>query len=428
MKITILTVGTMGDLRPFVALAVGLKRAGHEVTVATGTDFEGFVVQHGLAYAPLRADFLELVKSDQGKAILRGSPLETLRAMRTTIPPLVRRILDDAWEACRGSECLIYHPKSIGGRDIAMALGIPAFVGLYLPMLVPTRSFPNPILPARSLGGSLNRLSYSLTRFMTLPFLGVINRWRQEVLGLPPRSRFEDELRRDGEPIPVLYAFSPSVIEPPDDWPESVHVNGFWSLEESGYEPPSELASFLESGPPPVYVGFGSMASQCPEEVTRLVVEALGRSGQRGILATGWGGLGGVEASDDILVVDSVPHDWLFPRTAAVVHHGGAGTTAAGLGAGRPTGICPFFGDQPYWGRVVSGVGVGPEPIPQKRLTADRLAGAIRQATGDMEMRTRAQRLGERMRSEDGVGRAVEVIERLTSQTRHEVGSSELLA
>jgi sterol 3beta-glucosyltransferase len=291
---------------------------------------------------------------------------------------------------------------------MAASLGIPAFEAVYLPMIVPTRRWPFPILPVRNLGGSLNRLSYSLNTVMTLPLRGTVDRWRTERLGQSALSRPGDAR---GASKPVLHCFSPSVIGPPNDWPETVHTTGFWFLDEPEYTPSPDLVAFLESGPPPVYVGFGSMASQHPEDVARLVVEAIRRSGNRGVLATGWGGVGPVEASDDLFCVDAVPHDWLFPRMAAVVHHGGSGTTAAGLRFGKPTVICPFAVDQPYWGRVVADLGVGPRAIPQRRLTADRLARAIELATRDEAMQRRTERLGERIRAEQGVARAVEIIE-----------------
>ncbi|MEW4570411.1 glycosyltransferase [Tautonia sp. JC769] len=418
MRITLLTVGTMGDVRPFVALGLGLKRAGHTVVLTTGTNFERFITGHGLHFAPMQADFLALVQSDEGKELLRGSPLAAFKALRTTMPPLVRQILDDSWAAAQGADCLIFHPKVITGWDMADSLGIPAFEAVYLPMIVPTRRFPFPLLPARTLGGSLNRLSYALNPLMTLPLRGTVDRWRKDRLKPQTRPR-PGKGSGEGASRPVLHCFSPSVITPPDDWPETVHTTGFWFLEEPEYTPPPELVAFLESGPPPVYVGFGSMASQQPEEVTRRVVEAIRTSGNRGLLATGWGGVGPVEASDDLFCVDSAPHDWLFPRMAAVVHHGGAGTTAAGLRFGKPTVICPFAVDQPYWGRVVAGLGVGPEAVPQRRLTPDRLARAIGQATRDDAMRRRAERLGERIRAEDGVAQAVEVIETTLDRSKN---------
>ena len=170
------------------------------------------------------------------------------------------------------------------------------------------------------------------------------------------------------------------------------------------------MKDFLEAGSPPVYIGFGSMSSREPEATTRLVIEALRRVGQRAILLSGWGGLQKTDLPDMVFMGESLPHAWLFPRVAAVVHHGGAGTTAAGLRAGVPSITVPFFGDQPFWGRRIAELGVGPEPIPRRRLTVERLASAIQQAVGDDGMRLRAAKLGARIRAEDGIAGAVEII------------------
>lgn len=173
------------------------------------------------------------------------------------------------------------------------------------------------------------------------------------------------------------------------------------------------LAAFLEAGPPPVYIGFGSMVSSRPQETAELALQALARAGQRGVLASGWGGLHREALPEEVFLLDAAPHSWLFPRMAAVVHHGGAGTTAAGLRAGVPSILTPFFGDQPFWGRQVHKLGVGPQPIPQRQLSAANLAAAIQQAVTDTEMQQRAADLGRRIRAEDGVARAVEVLQRL---------------
>jgi UDP:flavonoid glycosyltransferase YjiC (YdhE family) len=212
----------------------------------------------------------------------------------------------------------------------------------------------------------------------------------------------------------VLYGYSPAVIPKPPDWGEDTHVTGYWFLDPvEAWTPPAALVEFLEAGPPPVFVGFGSMSSRKPEETTALIVDALDRAGQRAILLSGWGGLEGARVPDTVFVVDAVPYSWLFPRVAAVVHHGGAGTTSAGLRAGVPSLVIPFFGDQPFWGRRVAALGVGPEPVPRRRLTAERLARALREAVTDEGMRQRAAELGARIRTEDGVGRAVAVLETL---------------
>lgn len=205
---------------------------------------------------------------------------------------------------------------------------------------------------------------------------------------------------------PTFYGFSPSVVPPLADWPSSAVVTGYWPLPlDPDWRPPAALAAFLAAGPDPVAIGFGSMTSRDPEALLATARAVLRRSGRRGVLLAGWSGLGidPTAVSNDVYLADELPHGWLFPRLAAAVHHGAAGTTGASLAAGIPTVVVPFFADQPYWGRRVQAMGVGPPPIPARRLTAERLASAIR-ATDEPGMRRRAAELGDRIRSEGGVG------------------------
>lgn len=211
----------------------------------------------------------------------------------------------------------------------------------------------------------------------------------------------------------MLSAYSPSIIPHPPDWPESIHITGYFFLDsQADWRPSRELNAFLEAGDPPVYIGFGSMAGRNPEQLARLVSQALVKSGQRGLLLTGWGGLRTELVPENVFVVDAVPHSWLFPRMAAVVHHGGAGTTAEALRAGVPAVIVPFVFDQPFWGARIKELGLGPDPIPLKKLTADALANAIGIAVTDSDIRQRANSCGEAIRAEDGIGNAVKVIQR----------------
>ena len=234
-----------------------------------------------------------------------------------------------------------------------------------------------------------------------------------KTLDLPPGRRFPDLLTRsDGTPVPILYPYSRHVLPVPQDFPPHVHVTGYWFLDHSPHwQPAPELERFLESGTPPVYIGFGSIGARNAEKRTTLVLEALEKSGQRGLLVSGWGGLTASELPPTVFMAESVPHDWLFPRVAAVVHHGGAGTTAAGLRAGKPTIICPFMADQPFWGNLVYQRGAGPKPIPQSRLTANGLAEAITAAARDQPMQRCAADLGAKIRAEDGIAHAVEIID-----------------
>lgn len=410
-RITILTLGSRGDVQPYIALGVGLKRAGFEVILGTGRNFESFVRDHGLTYGYMDADFLELMQDPQVRRTLegRGNPVQLMRRAFEVL----RHVLDDSWAMAQGSEALVYHPKITGGASIAEKLGIPGFVALPIPMLTATGDFPNILIPQRlRLGRWFNRQSHAaFNRIMYAPYRRMVNRWRKDVLGLPPLGLFALERQADGEAIPALYPFSRHVIPPPADWPPSAHVTGYWFLDaQPDWQPPRSLVDFLNAGPAPVYIGFGSMIWNDPAQAARNVIDALAETGQRGILAKGWGGLSAADLPDSVYMLEAVPHDWLFPQVAAVIHHGGAGTTAAGLRAGKPTFIAPFLADQPFWGQRVYALGVGPAPVAQKQLTRERLAAAIRQMTTDSAMQARAAQLGALIRAEDGVGNAVQII------------------
>jgi UDP:flavonoid glycosyltransferase YjiC (YdhE family) len=219
---------------------------------------------------------------------------------------------------------------------------------------------------------------------------------------------------------PCLSGYSPQVLPKPPDWDDNHYVTGYWFLDaQPDWQPPAELLHFLESGPPPVYVGFGSMSDKAPERQTRLVLRALEITGQRGVLLTGWGAVSSLPTSASVFYVDDVPHSWLFARMAAVVHHGGAGTTAAGLRAGVPSLITPFLLDQYAWADRVVKLGVGPHMPDNQRLTAEKLAHAISTAVTDSALRARAAALGERIRAENGVACAVELIERHAAEFSH---------
>jgi UDP:flavonoid glycosyltransferase YjiC (YdhE family) len=210
----------------------------------------------------------------------------------------------------------------------------------------------------------------------------------------------------------VLYGISPTVVPPPSDWDARRRFVGYWTLPPADdWRPAPELEAFLARGPAPVCVGFGSMTSDDPRALTELVLEAVRRAGARAVLLSGWGALRDVQR-EDVFVAESVPHEWLFPRMSAVVHHGGAGTTAAGFRSGVPAIVVPFTMDQPFWASRVAALGAGPTPIPRKRLTVQALADALRVATNDRAMRERAATLGALIREEDGVRVAVEHFDR----------------
>ncbi len=244
-----------------------------------------------------------------------------------------------------------------------------------------------------------------------LAFRPTINRWRKEVLDLPPlplRGYF-DKLGMAQHP--VLNGFSEQIVPRPDDWNEHVHITGYWFSEDTAWQPPEDLLAFLDAGSPPVFIGFGSMPVADPAATTAVILAAFAQSGQRAILHTGWGGLGAQDLPDTVFQIEYAPHGWLFPRMSMVIHHGGSGTTASALRAGAPSMAVPFLFDQFYWGRRLAELGVGPAPIPHKRLTAAKLVAAIEAGVYDPAMRQRAAEVGANIQAERGIERAIEVIE-----------------
>ncbi|WP_243723488.1 glycosyltransferase [Actinomadura sp. 7K507] len=405
--IVIFAAGSRGDIQPCVALGRVLRQRGDEVRLVASARYSPMVVAAGLELAPLTADPTEILESDAGQELLAGgrNPVKFLGGFRRILAPMAERLLAECLDACKGADLILGPTLGFLPQHIGEHLGIPWALIHFQPSQ-PTGAFPHPFVPqARILGPWANRASFravdQIAWQLSRPF---INPWRDETLGLrrlPVRGR-----RADGGQ--VLACFSPAVVPRPGDWPSNVNLTGYWFLDEPDWRPPRELADFLAAGPAPVYAGFGSMVPKDAGMAALAVRTALKLAGVRGIVQ------GDPETSDDqVLAVRDVPHSWLFPRMAAVVHHGGAGTTAAGLRAGVPTVVCPFFGDQPYWGERVASLGAGPAPLPFRAVTVPRLASKIRRAVRDQEMADRANELGHQIRGEDGVGRAQEIIDSL---------------
>ena len=419
MKILITSFGTRGDVQPYLALAVGLQSAGHRVTLATSYNYTEWIEAYSVKAHPTRFSVQEFTLKPETQAILKsGNLIRQIRLVRD----LMRQgaeAQDEVWAAIQDADFVIQSPTASGALEAVSTRGIPAAFAVPGPF-APTRAFPSFFfgLSRTSLGASYNALTHKLMHGALWGGMsGPITNPLRKKLGLRPWRSYSDLMaygRRVG--TPWLNGFSAHVLPKPDDWDEDQHITGYWFLDEESDWPlraPEELLRFLESGPPPVYIGFGSMSHGNPERQTRLALRALELSGQRGVLSAGWGGLTREASLPNVAFVDDVPHSWLFPRMAAVVHHGGAGTTGAGLRAGVPNLITPVApNDQLAWAERVVTLGVGPRLPGLNKLTAEKLAAAINTAVNDSAMRARAAALGEKIRAEDGVARAVEIIER----------------
>ena len=421
MKVFIVTLGSRGDVQPYVALGKGLIAKGHAVMLCAPSSFEGFITEHGLQYGYMDNEILTLIDSDAGREAMEETTglfgwIKTYAALAKKVKPMQTEMINNAGDAAAqfSPDLVIYHPKAMAGPHIAEKYGVPRIMSVPLPIFTPTAEFPSMVFPNLNIGGWYNKLTYTLSvKLAWMQYRSMINPWRKEKLGIESAGgSFNEMALANGQPTPTIYPYSEHVVPRPADWPENTISPGYWFLDRlDDWQPPADLQAFLDAGPAPVYVGFGSMAGKDPARKAQAAIDALQKSGQRGLIATGWGGLDVDALPETIFKIEAAPHDWLFERVAAVVHHGGAGTTAAGLRAGKPTVICPFMGDQPFWGRRVIELGVGAGPIPQKKLNAENLAEAIQTVTSDKQIQARAAALGEKICAEDGVAKSIEFIE-----------------
>ncbi|MDN0196795.1 glycosyltransferase [Streptomyces sp. S.PNR 29] len=404
-----IAAGSRGDVQPCLALGRALAGQGDRVRVLASSRYQELIAAAGLEFHPLPADPADIIGSPEGQDLLAGrsNPVAFIRGIHRILRPLMNRILAQTQAAAKDADLVLAPTLGFLGLHLSQYLRVPHAIIHFQPSQ-PTGVFPHPLLPAaRFLGALGNRLSFAAVDLGAwLVFHQFLNDWRRKDLGLPavsPRA-----LLRLARQAPVLCAFSPTVVPRPADWGANVHLTGFWHHEQPLWKPPRRLLDFLDDGTRPVYVGFGSMRTSDPEATDHLVRTALRRAGLRGVLA------GDPATSEsDMLVVGETPHDWLFPRMAAVVHHGGAGTTASALRAGVPSLVCPFFGDQTYWAARVHSLGAGPTPLPSRRLTVSALTGRLRAVTGDPAHAAAARRLGRALVKEDGVARACRVVRRL---------------
>ncbi len=413
MTITILTIGSRGDIQPYIALGVELKKAGYGVRVATFETFETFVKHFGLEFYPVKGDVSRVASSEDVRGARQAdNPLRVLFSFNK-LKSYIFELQKELFQACKGSDAIVYHPGAAIGYFIARLQKVPSILATPFPM-TPTREYPALIFyNGVRLGKGYNLVTHKIFEqiMWSATSTPIKQFWKQE-FGHAPEEFGCPYGRQTTRSLPTIISCSDHIFPRPPDWPGHVHNTGYWFLDNDvDWKPPNELLDFLSRGTHPIYVGFGSIGDPTlAEQTTRVVIEALQSCGQRGLLATGWSGMhNSGDIPDDIFILESAPHSWLFPQMAAVVHHGGAGTTAAGLRAGIPNIIIPHGNDQFAWGRRVQELGVGPRPIPRKTLSAEKLSDAIQFALSN-EVRANAKELGRKIQSENGAGMAAKVV------------------
>lgn len=406
--VVIATLGTHGDVRPIIALALGLQRRGYPVRVLTSSNFETFIRANGLEFFPLSGDLQQLLKDHPDVAEMRGAP----GILRKKLLEWARDWPAQSSAACADAGLILgVGSASLLVHSLGEAYGVPVAFAQLQP-LTESRHLPLMLLPNLRLPGRVSVALHRTMRFMCWQLMRpAVNGIVRPALGLPgyPWSG------PDRSALRVIYGYSAHVCPRPPDWPESAQVCGFWQLPRSQWQPPAALQAFLQAGPPPLYFGFGSMTSSAVAQLTATVKAAVRLTGQRALLASGWGGLGAGDAAaaDDaerFFHLEQEPHDWLFPRVSVAVHHGGAGTSGAALAAGIPSVVLPFGYDQSFWAYCLAQRGVAPPGLARAGLQPETLAAAIQQASKPA-MRAAAQALGQRIRAEHGVRNAVDQLE-----------------
>jgi UDP:flavonoid glycosyltransferase YjiC (YdhE family) len=350
------------------------------------------------------------------------------QGISTVFMPIMEEQLRDCWNACQGTDAIIGMPLIVGGYYIADKLGVPYILSPTYPV-TRTRAFPCPLLQTKlRLGGWYNWLTYVVVEQAVWQALRrPLMEWRQRFLGLPPLTWAD---YRRYLKVPVLYGFSPTIVPKPQDWPDTVHVTGYWFLDQpTDWQPSARLVKFLAAGAPPIYISFGSLVGENPVAMTQLLLQAIAQSGQRAILEMGWGGISADTFPDTVFNMtdaESAPHEWLLPRMAAAIHHGGAGTAAAVFRAGIPSLVIPANSDHYHWGQRIVDLQIGLPVIPPNQVTADGLAKAMQTLTRDRALQANATRIAQEIHAENGVAQAVQMIQHALNNSQITNGEEQL--
>ncbi|MEP7239551.1 MAG: glycosyltransferase [Devosia sp.] len=444
-RVLIMVIGTQGDVQPFVALALALKKRGYEAAIASTTDFKDFITRHGVEFRDLGGDAQAFVQRPEFDLLMSRNAFHYAPGLMRDGIRVLREAAKRAWHAAQDADALVFQNIAGFGIDIAEALGIPSILAVFQP-IYPTNEFPyfefgldpvdpvlyrfarEPFAKSPRLDPLINRLSYVLQQAQQAYWDYPRDQLRRAVLGLERRRKGNVYRGARGEPLVTLHAYSRAISPPAGDWPETNIITGFWRLEETApWEPSPEFQAFLAAGTQPIYLGFGSMPWGAQRN-GEIIQKAMAMWGGRIVIGAGWGGIKRETMPPSVHVIERAPHSKLFPMVKAVVHHGGAGTTHTGLLAGRPTFIVPQFFDQPYWGRLVYELGLGPRPVKARKLTPQILASALDDLATTPSFATAAAAMGERLRLEDGTNRAVDVIEETIADFRPRVERKTYLA
>jgi sterol 3beta-glucosyltransferase len=421
MNIVFLALGSRGDIQPFIALALNLKKLNHTVLIASHDIYGELTRAYGIEFYSLSGNPIEIFASEEGQKLLKSkNAIKSAKIFSNMQLPLADKILSECLIACQHADGIIYNILGTNiAHSIAEKLNIKA-IPAYSQPLHPTAAFPYVLKSSPENSGRILTLAgwYAMEALLWCFFRTKINQWRIKKLNLPPiqQTFFYWRTIRQKETL-ALYNISPSVLRKPNDWSEHIKITGYWYLSAtSNWAPPQSIVDFIHADSPPLYIGFGSMGIADPSALIKLISQGLAQSKQRAILAGYFPKAALENLPSYIMHIEAIPHDWLFPQMLGVIHHCGAGTTAAALRAGKATIPIPFCLDQPYWAKKIAELGAATQPIPYKTLTSDNLTVAIKELVLNDSLSRCAKALQEKILAEDGVGKASDYITQYLNQ------------
>lgn len=417
MNITLLTYGSRGDFQPFLALAVALQKSSYNVRLAGPGCFAQYAAAYNVPFVPLAGDPIELSKSfnDAGKNVFR-----MVRSMQKHVFSIAPQVVRQSHLALQGADMLIHSFLfTAGGHTFSREMHIPDISMQIFPIFAPTRAFPNPAFGNIPPGLFSYFTHWLAEKVFWFGGMGGYMRLRRHVDQDFPRRLYWPFTQSGDRPLtPLVFAYSPSVLPRPVEWSDDhIHIPGYLFLDEATYTPPPELERFLGDGEPPICFSFGSMVHREADRIGKVILGVLERTGQRGVILTGWGGWKPAGVPANVLYLEAAPHGWLFPRCRVIIHHGGAGTTAASLRAGKPNIVIPFAADQPFWGKRVAMLGAGPQPLSVNRLTVESLSKILAETLSSESMKSRALELGRKIQNENAVGEILSMVDQITRRT-----------
>lgn len=415
MRIVIFTLGSRGDVQPYVALGVEALKYNHEVVICTGESFKSFIEDNNIEFAKADLDLMALLQTEEGQEVFNNGTKHIIKAMKYAkekVNPAYRKTMEQFYNCAKNADIIIYHPKSFGAQDLALKLDIPCICISPVPFIYPIEEFPNLVVYSQgSLGKYVNKLTYIPIKYADASNIKEINDFRKNVLNMPTRKSGIYAYSINNKAIPIVYPISKYLFEDVKTWDNRVYLPGFIFLENKEDKLDKEIYEFISKGSKPIVVSFSSMPLKNPHKFKETLVKALSKSNNRAIVLTGVSGMN-FENEENILAVSSAPHNMLFPLSKGIMHHGGVGTMASALKAGKPQLIMPFSVDQPFWANRLYKLGYAIKPLSENSLTVEDLINSFKEMDKEQYINS-ATEIMKKLNSENGNENLINYIENI---------------